>query len=76
MFCINIYLLSKLDNDRYRQILRKKLSSNKSTEEEVSLKKLREENPDDSIGLETDDIFSQGLKSPDCVKILFNCCKT
>ena len=25
------------------------------------------------MGLETDDIFSQRLKSPDCVRILFNC---
>ena len=25
------------------------------------------------MGLETDDVFSQGLKSPECVKILFNC---
>ena len=49
------------------------MSSNNSTEEEASLKKPREENPDDSMGLETDDVFSQGLKSPECVKILFNC---
>ena len=25
------------------------------------------------MGLETDDAFSQGLKSLECVKILFNC---
>ena len=35
--------------------------------------KPREENPDDSMGLETDDVFSQGLKKTECVKILFNC---
>ena len=23
--------------------------------------------------LETDDVFSQGVKSPECMKILFNC---
>ena len=50
---------------------KRELSSNKSTEEETSLKKPREENPDDSIGLETD-VFSQGLKSPECVKISLN----
>ena len=49
------------------------MSSNNSTEEEASLKKPCEENPDDSMGLETDNVFSQGLKSPECVKILFNC---
>ena len=49
----------------------RELSSNNSTEEEASLKKPREENPDNSMGLETDDVFSQGLKSPECVKILF-----
>ena len=52
---------------------KRELSSNNSNEGEASLKKPREENPDNSIGLETDDIFSQGLKSPECVKILFNC---
>ena len=51
---------------------KRELSSNNSTAEETSLKKPREENPDDSIGLETDDVFSQGLKSPECVKILLN----
>ena len=25
------------------------------------------------MGLETDDVFSQGLKLPECLKILFNC---
>ena len=49
------------------------MSTNNSTKEEASLKKPREENPDGSMGLETDDVFSQGLKSPECVKILFNC---
>ena len=52
---------------------RQRVEHQYSTEKEASLKKPREENPDDSIGLETDDVFSQGLKSPECVKILFNC---
>ena len=51
---------------------KRELSSNNSTKEEASLEKPREENPDDSMGLETY-VFSQGLKSPECVKILFNC---
>ena len=37
---------------------KRKLSTNNSTEEEASLKKPREENPDDSMGLEIDDVFS------------------
>ena len=51
------------------------MSSNNSTEEEASLKKPREENPDDLMGLETDDVFSQGLKSLECMKISINCLK-
>ena len=51
---------------------KRELSSDNSTEEEASLKKPREENPNDSMELETDDVFSQGLKSPECLKILFN----
>ena len=49
------------------------MSSNNLNEGEASLKKPREENPDNSMGLETGDIFSQGLKSPECAKKLFNC---
>ena len=45
----------------------------RSSFEEASLKKTREENPDNSMGLERDDSFSQELKSPESVKILFNC---
>ena len=52
---------------------KRELSSNNSASEEASLKKPREENPNDSIGLETDEFSSQGLKSPECVKTLFNC---
>ena len=52
---------------------KRELSSNNSIVEEASLKKPREENSDDSIGLETDDVFSQELKSLECMKILFNC---
>ena len=47
------------------------MGSNNWTEKEASLKKLWEENSDVSVGLETD-VFSHGLKSLDCVKILFN----
>ena len=49
------------------------LSSNNSTEEEASLKKPGEEISNDSMALETDDVFSQGVKLPECMKILFNC---
>ena len=46
------------------------------TEEEASLKKPREENHDNSMGLETDDVFSQGLKLPEFVKYYLSVCKT
>ena len=65
-----------LDVARFFERKKRELSSNNSTSEEASLKKPREENSDDSKGLETDDVFSQGLKSPECVKMLFNCFKT
>ena len=62
-----------MDIAKYFERKKRELSSNNSTEEEASLKKLQEENPDNSMGLETDDVFSQVLKLPECVKILFNC---
>ena len=62
-----------MDIAKFFERKKRELSSNNSTEEEASLKKPREENRDDSMGLEADDFFLQGLKSPECVKILFNC---
>ena len=62
-----------MDITKFFERKKREFSSNNSTEEEASLKKTREENPDDSMGLEIDDVFSQGLKSPEQVKILFNC---
>ena len=62
-----------MDIAKFFEIKKRELSSNNLTEEEASLKKPQEVNPDDSMGLEIDDAFSQGLKSPECVKILFNC---
>ena len=62
-----------MDITKFIERKRRELSSNNSTEEQVSLKKPQEENTDeDSLSSETD-VFSQGLKSPECVKILFNC---
>ena len=52
-----------IDIAKFFERKKRELSSNNSTEEEASLKKPPEENPDDSMGLETDDVFSQGLKS-------------
>ena len=52
-----------IDIAKFFERKRRELSSNNSTEEEASLKKPPEENPDDSMGLEKDDVFSQGLKS-------------
>ena len=61
-----------MDIAKFFERKKRDLSSNNSAGEKASLKKSREKNPDDSIGLETD-VFSQGLKSPECVKILCNC---
>ena len=60
-----------MDIPKFFERKKRELSSNNSTEEEASLKK-REENSGHSIVLETDDIFSQGLKSSEYLKILFN----
>ena len=58
-----------MDITKFIERKRRELSSNNSTEEEASIKKPQE----DSLSSETNDVFSQGLKSPECVKILFNC---
>ena len=54
----------------------RELSSNSSVNE-VAAKKQHEESLKDSMGLDNDDVFAQGLKSPECVKLLnyyvFNC---
>ena len=54
-----------MDIAKFFERKKRELSSNNSASEEASLKKPREENPDSSIGLETDNAFSQGLKSPE-----------
>ena len=62
-----------MDITKFLEIKKRQLSSNNSTEEEVSLKKLQGETlmiPWDYKQLM---FFSQGLKSPECVKTLFNC---
>ena len=62
-----------MDITKFLEIKKRQLSSDNSTEEEVSLKKLQEETlmiPWDYKQLM---FFSQGLKSPECVKTLFNC---
>ena len=46
-----------MDIAKFFERKKRELSSNNSTEEEGSLKKQREENPGDSMGLETDDVF-------------------
>ena len=61
-----------MDIAKFFERKKRELSSNNSSEEEASLKNPRQENPDDSMGLERNVYFSQGLKSPECVKILFN----
>ena len=37
------------------------------------MKKQHEESLHDSMGLDKDDVFAQGLKFLECVNLLFNC---
>ena len=53
---------------------KRELSSNSSVDE-AAVKKQHEENLNDSMGLDIDDVFAWGLKSPECVKLQFNCLK-
>ena len=48
-----------MDIAKFFERKNRELSSNNSTEEEASLKKQQKENPDDSMVLETDHVFSQ-----------------
>ena len=61
-----------MDIAKFFERKNRELSSNNSTEEEASPKKQQKENPDDSMVLETDHVFSQWLKSAEYLKILFN----
>ena len=51
---------------------KRELSSNSSVDE-AAAKEQHEESLNDSMGLDKDDVFAQGLNSPECVKLLFNC---
>ena len=46
-----------------------------SSVDEVAAKKQHEERLNDSMGLDKDDVFAQGLKSPECVKLLLTVSK-
>ena len=46
-----------MDITKFFERKKRELSSNNSAGEEASLKKPREENPDDSMGLERDNVF-------------------
>ena len=50
-----------MDIAKFFERKKRELSSNNSSEEAASIKKPCEENPDDSIVLETDDVFSEGI---------------
>ena len=52
---------------------KKREQSSNSPVDEAAAKKQHEESLSDSMGLDNDDVFAQGLKSPECVKLLFNC---
>ena len=61
-----------MDLARFFDRKKRELSSNSSVDE-AAAKKQHEESLNDSIGLDKDDIFAQGLKSAECVKLPFNC---
>ena len=50
--------------------------SNNSKEDDKSSKKQRQRSLNDSAILEKVDVFTEGLNSPECVFIQFNCLKT
>ena len=51
-----------MDIAKFFERKKRELSSNNSTKEEASIKKLREEHPDDSMGLETNGLFFTRIK--------------
>ena len=57
---------------KFFDIKKRELSSNSSVDE-AAAKKQHEESSNDSMGLDSDDVFAQSLKSSECVKLLFNC---
>ena len=52
---------------------KKREHSSNSSVVEAAAKKQYEGSLNDSMGLDKDDVFAQGLKSLECVKLLFNC---
>ena len=52
---------------------KKREHSSNSSVVEAPAKKQYEGTLNESMGLDKDDIFAQGLKSLECVKLLFNC---
>ena len=47
--------------------------SSDSSVDEAAAKKQYEESFNNFMGLDKDDVFAQGIKSPECVKLIFNC---
>ena len=61
-----------MDIAKFLDRKKRELSSNSSVDE-AAAKKQQEECLSDSMGLDLNDIFAQGLQSPQCDKLLFNC---
>ena len=61
-----------MDIAKYFDRKKRELNSNSSADE-AAAKKQHEESLYSSMELDKDDVFAQGLKSPECVKLLFNC---
>ena len=52
---------------------KREFCSNSLVDEAAAKKHQNEESLNDSMGLDKDDVFAQGLKSPEYVKLIFNC---
>ena len=70
-YLVHLYSYN-MDITKFFDRNKKELSSN-SLVDEVAAKKQHEEILNDFIGLDKDDVSAQGLKSPECVELLFNC---
>ena len=75
VFVVAGNLLENLQNDGNNKLFWKKDLSSKSNDGDNS-KRLRESSLDDSIANATNkDVFTESLKSEDCVAILYSCIK-
>ena len=68
----SIYIVYNIDIAKFFDRKKREVSSNSSVDEAAATRQ-HEESLNDSMGLDKDDLFAQGLKSPEYVKLPFNC---